>query len=658
MTLLTMDPVRICDAGEDPRLAVFRSPHALEVFQSVCQKDQVWRRDVYDVHDIHEPAREVFYSTLDRALSPKAAPGECVKSTGPAPSGNPAALDAGRQVAAGPCFPADCYGRLLLLLGEAGSGKTHLMRAFRTYVHGNRLGYCGYMQMTAATENYGRYVLANLIDSLDDPYFEGEIDRSGLMTLSQAVVERAGLMSPEEIERLRTGEMPALDLAQFTVELADRFVSDKRFDRLDPDVLRAVCYVQRDDARLKSRVLKFLRCEPLGEFDRAYIPGLEARLHDHHPQEMVEQLGRLMWAVERKSLVLLVDQMEDMANFDFDPGRAEVRFRRAIQTLCAMAGAIPSSVFVVSCLEDFYRHLRDRLTGSARDRLENDPEPVRLTATRGRDEVEKIVEYRLGALYAAAGVESSDPYFPFPSVFLGQLAGLRTRDVLDRCRKFRVASPEVQSHESALIATPATAPGIDLQQAWNDFRTSYKANIPESDESQAEILAAAISACHLDLPAQPQFTVELDERQLIVGLTVGISGDLLDGADSLSAKLQIAICNKTAQGGHLARQIAELRKVADDRIPVSVRSGEFPGDPRSRIAGILAEFAKAGGRRASIEDSHWRMLLALEQFHLEHCSDPHYAIWRQTERPLARLKPLIDILQLDRLASDTTSAAE
>lgn len=625
MTLLAMDPGRKFEMEEDPRLAVFRSPPALEVFHSVCQKDQVWRRDAFDVHDIHEPAREAFYATLERAISPPETP----------------------------------YGHLLLLLGEAGSGKTHLMRAFRGYVHGNRLGYCGYLQMTTATENYGRYVLANLIDSLDDPYFEGEIDRSGLMTLSDSLVEDSGLISAEDIERLRSAEMPALDLARLTVEMADRLVSDKRFGHLDPDVLRAVCYLQRDESRLRSRVLKFLRCEPLGEFDQTYIPGLEPRLHDHHPQEVVEQLGRLMWALQRRSLVLLVDQMEDMANFDFDPRRAEVRFRRAVQTICAMAGAIPSSVFVVSCLEDFYQHLRDQLTGSARDRLEQDPEPVRLTATRGADEVAKIVEYRLGALYSAAEIESADPYFPFPPKFLGQLAGLRTRDVLDRCRRFRI--DDDGNHESAPSAKTAPAPEFDLQQAWNDFRTGFKANVPESDELQAEVLAAAIAACHLDLPDGPQFTVELDERQLIVGITVevirGMSGHLPAGDVSASARLLVAMCNKTAQGGHLARQVGELQKSAGDRIPVIVRSGEFPGDPRSRIAGILSEFQKAGGRRACIEDSHWRMLLALEQFHTEHCGDPHYAAWRQSDRPLASLKPLIDILQLDDLAVTSLPSA-
>ena len=51
------------------------------------------------------------------------------------------------------CEPAALpTGRILLLLGDSGSGKTHLMRAFRNQVHSSRRGYCGYMQMTAFTE--------------------------------------------------------------------------------------------------------------------------------------------------------------------------------------------------------------------------------------------------------------------------------------------------------------------------------------------------------------------------------------------------------------------------------------------------------------------------------------------------------------------------
>jgi hypothetical protein len=590
------------NSTDDPRIAAFRSPGAREVFHSVCHKDQIWRPYLFDVHEIHEAAREAFYDALTRATTP----------------------------------PGAASGQILLLQGEAGSGKTHLMRAFRNHVHGCRQGYCGYLQMTTATENYGRYVLANLIDSLDDPYFAGEINHSSLTSLSNALVDVPDLLPPGEVEQLRTDELSLSDLGELTNRLADRFIGRRNFANLDADVIRALCYLQRDDSRIKSRVLKFLRCENLNEYDQRYLPGLEPRLHDHHPQEMVERLGQLMWTVEGRSLVLLIDQLEDMANFDADRTIAEVRFRRAIQTLCALAGAVPSSVFVISCLEDFYKHLRELLSGSARDRLEQDPAPVRISATRTHREVEEIVKARLNELYDAAGIESDDPLFPFPAEFLQELGGLRTRDVLHRCRQFR----DEFGRERRAASSPAALPPNDLAQKWNDFQAGFAGEVPESDDDQAQILADAIVACRADLASCPEIAVQRNGRKIRVTL----------GANhSPHSTLLVAICNLSPRGGHLARQLEELQREAGELTPAIVRSTEFPSGPTTKIALLLGEFLARGGRRTVVEDSHWRQMLAFRAFYEQNHAHPHFAAWRQADRPLAGLKPLIDLFQLDRL---------
>ena len=119
----------------DPHRKAFLSPTSPEVFHSVCHRHDIWKRDPFDVATIHREAREAFEALVERATTPRVAGA----------------------------------GRILLLLGESGAGKTHLMRAFRNYVHENGRGFCGYMQMTVGTENYGRYVLSNLIESLDQP---------------------------------------------------------------------------------------------------------------------------------------------------------------------------------------------------------------------------------------------------------------------------------------------------------------------------------------------------------------------------------------------------------------------------------------------------------------------------------------------------------
>jgi len=584
-------------AAVDARREAFFSPHALEVFHSVCQKDQIWKLDTLDVHDIHEHARLAFYNVLEGKLT--------------------------------------ASGHLLLMKGEAGSGKTHLMRHFRNHVHENGLGFCGYLQMTTATDNYGRYILANLIESLSDPYWELGGESSGLLELSNLMVEKTGVLSPQELERLRHEEMDNQQLAFCTLEFADRLVSTPGYERLDIDLIRALAYLQRHDPRLDSRVQKYLRCEPLNSFDRSYLPELEPRLHDHHPQETVERLGQMMAAVGGRRLVLLVDQLEEMTNFDDNPQFAETRFRRAMQALCGIVGAVPGSLGVIACLEDFYDELAKRLPKTTQDRIEQNPEPVRLDSRRSASEVRLIVKRRLDRLYAAAGVNHDDTLYPFPDEFLEKLSQMRTRDVLEHCRKFRDGGGKE-------IVIP---PGDDDERAWeslavlwNDHKPGAGRIVPESEEEQAELLGWAIEQCGLDLNPAVEFSVDREGREAV------ISGRL----DSPGKKLRFAICNRGTQGGGLMKQLQAFLQRVGDYSPVIVRSAAYPKSEKSQVSTLLGDLVAKGGLRILCEDAHWRQLLAFQEFQQQHQHDPAFAEWRRRQRPLASLKPMIDLLGLDQ----------
>src|SRR5690606_7666564 len=99
------------------------------------------------------------------------------------------------------------------------------------------------------------------------------------------------------------------------------------------------------------------------------------------PERTIAELGRLMWLTGGRSLVLLVDQLEDLVNLD---GERE-RFRRVVDVLRGIAEQVPSALIVLSCLDDLYQGLRPHLTRSALDRLERDPEIIQLTSRRTAD---------------------------------------------------------------------------------------------------------------------------------------------------------------------------------------------------------------------------------------------------------------------------------
>src|SRR5262249_37561091 len=212
---------------------------------------------------------------------------------------------------------------------------------------------------------------------------------------------------------------PDLDPAGFGAlvhELADVAVQDPRFGQIDLDVLRAVLYLLSGDGRVRQRILKWLRWEDLSRTQCGLLGDLMPRPPEPMPLRTIIDLGRLMAAVHGAALVLCVDQLEEMIDQspkDDDPGKA---FRLIVDTLVALTSAIPTAVVVVACLEDYYTAARNNLAKPKLDRLEHDPEPVRLGSARNRAEVEALIAPRLEGLHEAFELtpHSHIPAFPLP----------------------------------------------------------------------------------------------------------------------------------------------------------------------------------------------------------------------------------------------------
>ncbi len=588
----------------DLRLAAFLSD--TEIFHSIQHRHDVWRQDPFDVETVHQEARATFERLLLRSTTP----------------------------------PRQDSGRILLLLGDSGCGKTHLLRAFRSMAHERSLGFVGYMQMTTASSNYGRYILANLIESLDQPYFEPDVPRSGLEKLSDALLARCGMVAA----LLAEPDQDADEIPKLVEIAADDLQRQPHFQRIDLDLIRALLYLQREDTRVKSRVLKYLRCEDLSDSDRKVLGGLVPRVHDHHPQEMVEHLGRLVAALDH-SLVLCVDQIEGFN--DFESGQVP-HFRRAMTTLCDLADRVPSALIVISCLHNFWQGLSNQLTQSLRDRIEKDPAALKLESLRTADEARLIAERRLEHLYAEkdAPFDPAEPTYPFPHEGFESLGGLRARDVLTTCRLWREQAirdgglpARFPLEEGSEVAPPRPPEPdtLELEQAWNDFRTAQGTAPPEEDAELASLLVWALRACMDELESGHRFEVQAQKEAILVTIAPG------------EERLRVALCNRGAQRGALARQIEQARKEARGVTPVVVRTSSFPSSPKSNAAVELGKLISKGGRRAVLEDSDCRILQAMRAFRQQHESRPDFASWLRSSQPLTQLKPMRDILDLDHL---------
>lgn len=600
------------------RTAAFCSAKAPEVFQSVAFQQQIWAADPFDVEDIHGRAREVFARLLDRAT----APGE------------------------------EAIGRILLLKGEAGAGKTHLMRVFRNAVHSRGAGYVGYLQMTSVVENYARYMLGSLIDSLDKPYDIGRGPMSGLRRLSNALAEDPAVIPPESLERLRDADLTVLQLADEVSRLADEIILQPGLGHLDLDLIRALFYLQRDDPRIKGRVLRYLRCQNLSMPDRVWLGGMVPRKQEEDAAALIQQIGTLIARIDGGSLVLCIDQLEDMYNLE----ESDKLFPRAMGAVADIVSRTPSSIVVISCLEDYYIELSRKLPRSLLDRIENDPEPVVLSSSRSREEIAQMIERRLFCLYEEMGAafDETDPTFPFTAEVIAQHENFRTRDVLDWCRQYRERCvdagrlfeegerPEEAPKEGATLQPHPSQELVGLTQLWNDLEISGDFDVPVEEADLAKLFGWAIESCNAELETGHAFSVKPAGSWLDVELRNG---------SRTQEELCVGVCNRSARGGGLSRQVAEVEQRAGRRRPVILRTTDFPPSPKAKVTQQIGELIARGGRRVLVEDSDWRVMIAMQQFEAGYGSDRRFAAWRRLEKPLCRLPAISAAFALSTLRS-------
>jgi hypothetical protein len=607
----------------DRRRAVFCSALGPTVFRAVAHPTEVWTPDPFDVETIHEDARDVFVRALDRATMSGDDPGKT--------------------------------GQILLLEGESGSGKTHLMRAFRTHTHRRGLGYFGYMQMTSACSNYYRYMLHKLIDSLDQPYYrsiDNPGETTGLMRLSEAVTESPRI-SQSELKLLRDEDQLSQRERNGLVEdLADELLTDPRFagDEKLLDLLRSMLLLQCGHPGVRARVMKYLRGELLSESDRERIGGITPLDPENGPEDLLHRLGRLMWSTHGMGLVVCVDQLEDMYRADQSEEAAN-RFRRAVQGLVSIAAHVPTAVVVIACLEDYYVQLSSLLDRSHLDRIEKDaPKPVTLVAKRNRDEVTQLIAAHLRHLYEETDTpfDEADPTTPIPAKCLDEQAGQRTRDVLEWAHSYRdacIAAGEVVAdcRREPGGKVPPRPDVTELEQLWNDFLAGDLPAAPEDEAELSRVLEDAVHFYEDELPRKPEFHTDRNGRLLSIAWA--------DSGQS-PRRLLAGICNKKAQGGGLGLQVSEVSETAREQVPaavpVIVRSADYPSSPQAKVTKQLGKLIAGGGRKVVVHDTEWRTMLAMRLFRAEHKSNPRFFDWLAEFQPLSDLQSLRDIFGPDR----------
>lgn len=592
------------------RLKAFCSPTGGQVFSFIAGQEDVWTNDPYDEESIHTDARQVFSELLELAA------------------------DRERN--------ARGRGRVLLLQGDAGSGKTHLLGAFRREVERLDAGYFAYAQMTTGVPNLRQYLLRNVVDCLQRHSAFGGGD--AWMRLSDALVERPSIPA-EERDALRNSDDYPDALTKIRAWLLDELQRDDPRHNVHADILTALLAIQRRDGNTLSAAMKYFRAEPLSpqECDSLCSPQGLGGADD--PEVLFDRLLRvvqLLGPAGGNAFVLCIDQMEEL--WDRTANR-QTRFPDMVSTVCSLTDRHPGLLVVLACLGDFYLTVRDTLFPPQRDRVEMDPAPIRLKTERTADDVLALVRKRLNVLDDEAGISTKsegDGLFPFASEQLIKLQGSRPRQILAECheawkrsrRTGELPAIDKRDLQSDKVIVPPPDVGA-WPQLWNDFRTGSDLALPKKDSEFADILAWGVN----QLASQARVTLRADSASDLVHLTINKEQALA------------GICEGSAQGGKLSRQIESVKQAASTsgRSGIVVRSTEFAKSPRAQVYTVLKELLKANGRHVKFPETDWRTLSAWKAFAQNHQSNDGFRSWVETARPLSELQGLRDLVQLDKL---------
>ncbi len=509
--------------------------------------------------------------------------------------------------------------------------------------------------MTSEHGDYRQYLLRQVVRSLSDPYDPRPNlpqQPSALDLISDGLVAAGGLEAPM-IDRLREADddnalADAVTAAADALTEAIDAAGHPRFGGVDLNTLRILLYRQSTRKPIQRRVASFLNGVPLADADWQKLAAMPKNC-DRGPMNLLTQLARVTLASLGGPLIVCVDQIEasDITGTNHEP------FIHAMSTACEIIENVSGCMVLLSCLDSAYDAHAPHLIASYCHRIENDPPPVRLTASRTEFELRQVISRRVKWLYESEGLEHHPPdsVYPMPEDVPARLKGQDIRTTLQQAHRFweKLRSADVGTippwpGERPPIG-PVDHPDADrLRIAWNEYRTNGAHAISEDDAAQLDLFEWALNAASAELEPGAKVAVSRPPT----------SG----GSDALFVKVQlprtpalarlVALCDKGAQGGGLMRQInaAAGLRIGPDQTLVVLRSTQFPRT--GATIDKINQMRSAGDRFAVVDAPAWQTMQAMKTFlgtEAAKYAPDVVRDWRRTDGPLVSLPGLSEIVQ-------------
>ncbi|MFD0202457.1 MULTISPECIES: ATP-binding protein [Saccharothrix] len=538
----------------------------------------------------------------------------------------------------------------LVLQGQKGVGKTHLLGSVRRMVQGEG-GYFFLVELTTGPE-FWNDVADALRSELRRPTDDGELQ---LTVLLRQLCERAGV--PGMVAGAIKGDVPLTpdDLRKFLHHLGslDRWVVVECADTIRALVLYASEHFDVGLAHLQGVV-------DAGD-ERRYW-GIQGR--PKTPRELVRDISHIL-ALTGPS-VIAVDQLDTLVNKSQDAtdrgganGELAQELALVSDGLMQLRETTRRTLSLVACLPHTWKQLHAIASDTVSDRFTEIPFLGSITDPRIG---QALVARWLGVVYERTGFTPPHPTWPVaPEAFGAAWLPLTPRQMLraihahaESCLYGEIR--ELGSFTEKPVETPAPPPVPDGPEP--DYLQEFDAQFERLKE-KAEVSVAVLQRHNED---------EVMPGLLVAGLKSWINevgnddmawqAEQLQGGSDVHARLLRTVNEdldtderwgfRLIASAHGTSVLHRMRKVRDaarfgtqNRHLVLLRNGHV-GWKGAKTKAEVAELEQAGGRRIEISDDDLRTLSALKEML---SSQTHQLLaWLVARKPASRTTFLREVL--------------
>lgn len=591
-------------------------------FDSCARQDSVWRNDMPNIMHLHDSIVEKVTASIDR-LSTTPESNKVIQN----PMGH-------------------------VVLGAAGSGKTHLLKNIRIHAV-KKQAFFVLCDLTDASD-FWNLLLQSYLDSLDQKINDNE------RQVEVLVNRLLGAFFPKGKNDLQRFKKSSKSRAKtFITQFIGNIVKKHRPKNTKYiDTLSALLLLIHDNYEISSIGQMWL------QGDEQELSELRAIGIKSHPSSAIETVQRIAWVMGLVSPTLLAFDQIDAITSQYKTIRKKTdtsyssEQQKALRIVEGVASGLMDSwnkldriVSVVVALEDSWHVLADEVTASVTDRFQS---PSQLRAVGNLTHIQAFVESYLAPIYQQLHYTPPAPIYPFNDQLLQKWVGLFPRKILKNCeeqRRIWVSTAQPSPKQEAEIETTETArvdEDTQLVTVRELFQQFYRAaNLADLTDHRpkSENLAPIVSQigeaiCMQDrhalneefsLACHSEFSGSSKSLHLRLRIIDHSQGDLeqhfsfralqVSSAHSFITKLSSAI---TAAG--IDRELSFRRLVV-------LRFSATPNGPRT--AEEIQKFESLGGEIIYLSAEDIRTMYATAELFKKQFD--HVNQWLETDRPLANL---------------------